>query len=102
LTVSIDSLPALAADLVALGPDVLITWGPQSAVVLKSATVTIPIVFVPVFDPVGLGLVQTTKHRAEKREDEAIEGDCKRQATLRHLPHQAQQVQKRLHAAQRC
>ena len=52
-------LPALAAELVALGPDLLIAIGPQTAVALKSATATIPIVFVPVADPVGLGLVQS-------------------------------------------
>src|SRR6476469_5445342 len=35
-----------AADLIALRPDVLIAPGPQPAVALKSATATIPIVFV--------------------------------------------------------
>ena len=52
-------LPALAAELVALGPDLLIAIGPQTAVALKSATATIPIVFAAVSDPVGLGLVQS-------------------------------------------
>jgi putative tryptophan/tyrosine transport system substrate-binding protein len=51
-------LPALAAELVALGPDLLIAANPQSAVALKSATANIPIVFVAVSDPVGIGLVQ--------------------------------------------
>ena len=51
--------PALAAELVALKPDLLIGSGPQPAVALKSATATIPIVFVAVSDPVGLGLVQS-------------------------------------------
>jgi putative ABC transport system substrate-binding protein len=54
-----DHLPALAAELVALSPDLLIAVGPQTAVVLKSATATVPIVFVGVADPVGLGLVQS-------------------------------------------
>jgi ABC-type uncharacterized transport system substrate-binding protein len=54
-----DRAPALAAELVALSPDLLIADGPQPAVALKSATATIPIVFVPVADPVGLGLVQS-------------------------------------------
>jgi len=54
-----DHLPALAAELVALGPDLLIADGAQPAVTLKSATTTIPIVFVPVADPVGIGLVQS-------------------------------------------
>ena len=49
----------MAAELVALSPDLLIATGPQTAVALKSATATIPIVFVAVGDPVGLGLVQS-------------------------------------------
>jgi putative ABC transport system substrate-binding protein len=54
-----DHLSALAAELVALGPDLLIGIGPTVASSLKSATATIPIVFVPVADPVGTGLVQS-------------------------------------------
>ena len=54
-----DHLPALAAELVALSPDLLIAAGPQPSVALKSATATIPIVFVAVADPVGIGLVQS-------------------------------------------
>ena len=37
----------------------LLAAGPQAAVALKSATATIPIVFVSVGDPVGIGLVQS-------------------------------------------
>ena len=54
-----ERIPALAAELVALKPDLLIGSGPQIAVALKSATATIPIVFVAVADPVGIGLVQS-------------------------------------------
>lgn len=54
-----DQLPALAAELVALNPDLLIAVSPPAAVALKSATATIPIVFVGVADPVRLGLVQS-------------------------------------------
>jgi putative ABC transport system substrate-binding protein len=54
-----DRLPASVADLIALSPDVLIAVAPQAAVALKSATATIPIVFVAVADPVGIGLVQS-------------------------------------------
>lgn len=54
-----DRLPASVADLIALNPDVLIAAGPQAALALKSATATIPIVFVAVADPVRLGLVQS-------------------------------------------
>jgi putative tryptophan/tyrosine transport system substrate-binding protein len=54
-----ERIPALAAELVALKPDLLIGSNPQATVALKSATATIPIVFVAVPDPVGLGLVQS-------------------------------------------
>ena len=54
-----DRLPALAAELVALSPELIIAQGPQPALALKSATATIPIVFVAVADPVGIGLVQS-------------------------------------------
>src|SRR5260370_17262953 len=42
-----DRLPAFAAELVALSPDVLIAPNSQAAVALKSATASIPIAFVP-------------------------------------------------------
>ena len=54
-----DRYPALAAELTALSPDLVVASGPQAAVALKSATATIPILFVAVADPVGLGLVQS-------------------------------------------
>jgi putative ABC transport system substrate-binding protein len=54
-----ERIPALAAELIALKPDLLIASNPQAAVALKLATATIPIVFVTVFDPVALGLVQS-------------------------------------------
>jgi ABC-type uncharacterized transport system substrate-binding protein len=54
-----ERIPPLAAELVALKPDLLVGPGPQVALALKSATATIPIVFVAVFDPVAIGLVQS-------------------------------------------
>jgi len=54
-----DRMATLATELIALSPDLPIAGNPQAAVALKSATATIPIVFVAVFDPVGLGLVQS-------------------------------------------
>ena len=59
-----DRLPALAAELVALTPELIIALGPQAAEALKSATSTIPIVFVGVADPVAGGLVQSLSHPA--------------------------------------
>jgi putative tryptophan/tyrosine transport system substrate-binding protein len=51
----------LANELVALKPDVLFGGGTQPALALKSATATIPIVFIA-YDPVRLGLVQSLSH----------------------------------------
>ena len=52
-----DRLPELAAELVRLPVDLLIADGTNEAIVAKNATSVIPIVFVPVGDPVGAGLV---------------------------------------------
>ena len=49
-----DRLPALAAELVALTPELIVAPGSPPALALKSATATIPIVLVAVADPVGL------------------------------------------------
>jgi putative ABC transport system substrate-binding protein len=54
-----ERLSALAAELVTLRPDLLVSPSPQVALALKSATATIPIVFVAVYDPVAIGLVQS-------------------------------------------
>lgn len=54
-----DRVPTLVAELMALTPDLLVASGPQAAVALKSATTTIPVVFVAVGNPVGIGLVQS-------------------------------------------
>jgi putative tryptophan/tyrosine transport system substrate-binding protein len=54
-----ERLPALAAELVGLKPDLIVCSSPQAALALKSATANIPILFVAVADPVGIGLVQS-------------------------------------------
>lgn len=54
-----DRIPALATELVALNPDLVIVVGPQATLALKSATAAIPIVFIAVADPVSLGIVQS-------------------------------------------
>jgi putative ABC transport system substrate-binding protein len=53
----VDRLPALAAELVRLKVDIIITVGPPAARAAKEATVTIPIVMMQVGDPVGSGFV---------------------------------------------
>ena len=57
-----ERIPALAAELVALNPDLLICTTAQAAIPLKLATATIPIVFVGIADPVALGLIQSLSH----------------------------------------
>src|SRR5262249_36489865 len=51
-----DSLPELAADLVRLKVDLIVTQGTPIALAAKSATTTIPIVVTSASDPVGAGL----------------------------------------------
>jgi putative tryptophan/tyrosine transport system substrate-binding protein len=48
-----------AAELVGLSPNAIIASTPPTVMALRQQTVTIPIVFVLVLDPVGLGLVQS-------------------------------------------
>lgn len=48
--------PAMAAELAALGPDVIVAWGTPAALAAKRATKTIPIVFVA-GDAVNTGVV---------------------------------------------
>jgi putative tryptophan/tyrosine transport system substrate-binding protein len=53
----LDSLPALAAELVRFKVDVIVTGGPAATRPAKEATVTIPIVMAQDTDPVGNGFV---------------------------------------------
>jgi ABC transporter substrate binding protein len=52
-------LPRLAAELVALKPDILITPGTTETKALQAATSDIPIVFMESSDPVGMGIVDS-------------------------------------------
>jgi putative ABC transport system substrate-binding protein len=54
-----DRFRSMAAELVASGVDVLIGVGANAAPYAKNATMTIPIVFVLVSDPIGGGLVKS-------------------------------------------
>jgi putative ABC transport system substrate-binding protein len=55
----LDRLPALARELVAVNPDLLIADGPPPSRAAKDATSVLPVVFVGVADPVHVGLVQS-------------------------------------------
>jgi len=57
----LDRLAALAAELVALRPDVLFAAGSQATLAACKATTTVPIVFVAVSDPVGIGIVKALR-----------------------------------------
>jgi putative tryptophan/tyrosine transport system substrate-binding protein len=57
----LDLLLGLAAELVALKPDILFAVGTQATLVASKATATIPIVFVAVTDPEGLGIVKSLR-----------------------------------------
>ena len=52
-------LPGLAAELVQLKPDVIVTAGQQAISAVQKSTGTIPIVMAVVVDPVGSGLVKS-------------------------------------------
>jgi ABC-type uncharacterized transport system substrate-binding protein len=52
-----ERLPALAAELVALKVDVIVTGGTPGALAAKNATATIPIVLGAISDPVVMGIV---------------------------------------------
>jgi len=52
-----ERLPTLAAELVGLKVDLVVTVGGRTTFAVKQATSTIPIVFVGAPDPVGVGLV---------------------------------------------
>jgi putative tryptophan/tyrosine transport system substrate-binding protein len=53
----LDRLPELAAELVRLKVDIIVTWFTPAALAAKQATLEIPIVMAETGDPVGTGLV---------------------------------------------
>ena len=53
----VDRLPDLAAELVRLKVDLIVSSGTQGVTAAKNATETIPIVMIAVRDPVGTGLI---------------------------------------------
>jgi putative ABC transport system substrate-binding protein len=55
-------LKTYASELVGLSPHVILASTPQAVAAVRQQTDTIPIVFVLVADPVGLGLVQSLAH----------------------------------------
>jgi ABC-type uncharacterized transport system substrate-binding protein len=58
----LDRLPDLAANLVRLKVDLIVTPNTPTALAAQQATKTIPVVFAGVADPIGLGLVTSLAH----------------------------------------
>jgi putative ABC transport system substrate-binding protein len=54
-----EQIPALVAELVAFGPEVIVASGEQNVNAVHAAVPTVPLVFMNVADPVGLGLVES-------------------------------------------
>ena len=57
-----EQIPALLAELVAFGPEVIVANGTPNAVAVHAGAPTIPLVFVDVGDPVAVGLVEGLAH----------------------------------------
>ena len=57
-----ERIPTLAAELIALRPEVIVANSPALALAIKAAAPTIPLVFVAVADPVALRLVDSLAH----------------------------------------
>jgi putative tryptophan/tyrosine transport system substrate-binding protein len=55
----LDRLPALAAELVGLRPDLFVTLSTQAGMAAKNATQIVPIVLAAVGDPLGTGIVSS-------------------------------------------
>jgi putative ABC transport system substrate-binding protein len=58
----LDRLPGLAAELVRLEVDIIVSFGTQGVTAARNATETIPIVMIAVRDPVGTGLIASLAH----------------------------------------
>ena len=52
-----EKLPALAAELVALNPAVIVTYGTAGVTAVKNAGTSVPIVFASAGDPIGSGFI---------------------------------------------
>ena len=56
---ALDRMPIYAAELVGLAPDVIVVQSNPGLAALRQATLTIPVVFVSVADPVGSGFIES-------------------------------------------
>jgi putative tryptophan/tyrosine transport system substrate-binding protein len=68
-----DRLPSLAAELVGLKVDIIVTLSTEAALAAKKATASIPIVFTQVSDPVAPGVVPSLARPGGKITEFSIE-----------------------------
>ncbi len=90
-----ERLRALAAELVALKLDLIVTLGWKGAHALEEATSTIPIVFVGAGDPAGSGLAVTLSRpggNATGISDQSVELSAKRLELLKQVVPHAQRI----------
>ncbi len=88
-------LPALAAELVALPVDLIVTVGSPATEAVKTATAKIPIVMAFAGDPLGVGLVASLAHPGSNITgfaDQAVELSAKRLEMLREVVPRARRV----------
>jgi putative ABC transport system substrate-binding protein len=57
-----ERIPALLAELIAFGPEVIVAQASQNVVAAHAAAPAVPLVFLSVADPVALGLVESLAH----------------------------------------
>ena len=79
----LERLPELAAELVRLPVDLIVAPGGATAVAAKQATITIPIVFVTVADPVGSGLVASLNTLLGEKRLELLKQDAPHMSRVR-------------------
>src|SRR5436190_11801352 len=58
----LESMQSRAAELMSLGPEVVVTYTTPATKAVHQATHTVPILFVAVSDPIGTGFVESFSH----------------------------------------
>jgi putative ABC transport system substrate-binding protein len=58
----VEQIPVLAAELAALGPELVVANSASAVLAMQAAAPNIPLVFLNVGDPVGIGLVKSLAH----------------------------------------
>jgi putative tryptophan/tyrosine transport system substrate-binding protein len=58
----LERIPALAAELAAAKPEVIVAAGPLPARAVQAAAPAVPLVFLAIADPVGLGFIDSLAH----------------------------------------